>query len=263
MKLNLGKHEFSIIWEGVYYKALENYPNISKWELHCINDFITYEKKHGRTVGIECEDEHLIKVIKENTVKEEKVPNFISECTACLHKGCHTDYVCHIASLEATRAIFKCGSLLSSTRSRGVSAEILASEDRNAAKDPLDFFDYVMFSWGNCQAGDRLITERMLNRLPSEEDLSIHFKPGIRFYFNYTHLSKHPNATHDGYHAIKVKDEVQLSDYVDKIIIPEMYEDTLKDLIPSDLIEHVRYLDSSNHDIWSWAHKVYEYLMDK
>ena len=49
------------------------------------------------------------------------------------------------------------------------------NESRNAGNDPADFFDYIMFSWGNCQAGDRLIMERKLGHDPSEEDLSIHF----------------------------------------------------------------------------------------
>ena len=42
-----------------------------------------------------------------------------------------------------------------------------------------------MFAWGNCQAGDRLVMERKLGRFPNEEDLSVHFSPGVRFYFEY------------------------------------------------------------------------------
>ena len=34
----------------------------------------------------------------------------------------------------------------------GVSASVLKAEGRNAANDPDDYFDYVMFAWGNCQA---------------------------------------------------------------------------------------------------------------
>lgn len=31
MKIDIGEHEFSIIWDGVFYCALSDYPNISKW----------------------------------------------------------------------------------------------------------------------------------------------------------------------------------------------------------------------------------------
>lgn len=46
------------------------------------------------------------------------------------------------------------------------------SEQRNAANDPADYFEYIMFALGNCQAGDRLVIERELGRFPNEEDLS-------------------------------------------------------------------------------------------
>ena len=53
-------------------------------------------------------------------------------------------------------SILKCGSLLSAVNARKLPDTVLQKEDRNAANDPTDFFHYVMFSWGNCQAGDRL-----------------------------------------------------------------------------------------------------------
>ena len=45
-----------------------------------------------------------------------------------------------------------------------------------------------MFAWGYCQAGDRLVMERKLKRFPTDEDLSVNFTPGIRFYFKYNDL---------------------------------------------------------------------------
>jgi len=36
IKVDIGKHELSIIWEGIYYHALSNYPHISEWELNGI-----------------------------------------------------------------------------------------------------------------------------------------------------------------------------------------------------------------------------------
>ncbi len=76
---------------------------------------------------------------------------------------------------------------------------------RNAANDPEDYFQYIMFAWGNCQAGDRLVMERALGRFPDENDLSINFEPGVRFFFRYDTLSVHPNVTFEGVLPFKIK----------------------------------------------------------
>ena len=55
----------------------------------------------------------------------------------------------------------------------GKTLQQLMNESRNAANDPADYFEYIMFSWGNCQAGDRLVMERALGRFPDDEDLSV------------------------------------------------------------------------------------------
>ena len=128
----------------------------------------------------------------------------------CLHKGCKTKYLCHTASIENAISIINCGSILSAVKARDIAADILSLEDRNAAKDPADYFDYLMLSWGNCQAGDRLVMERKNTRMPTEEDLNSKFTPGVRFYFVYEDLIKHSKATFDGYHPLKIKDELSL-----------------------------------------------------
>ena len=88
-----------------------------------------------------------------------------------------------------TKNFLKNGKLLSALNARGVSVEELMSEKRNAANDPADYFEYVMLQWGNCQAGDRLVMERELEHFPDEEDLSVNFNPGVRFYFRYDKLN--------------------------------------------------------------------------
>ena len=90
-------------------------------------------------------------------------PHLITECTACPYrKGCETEYVCHTTALENAFSIFQSGKLFSAVKARGIAAEQLMKESRDAAHDPADFFNYIMFSWGNCQAGDRLVMERQL-----------------------------------------------------------------------------------------------------
>ena len=39
--------------------------------------------------------------------------------------------------------------------------------------------------------------------------LSVHFNPGVRFYFKYEQLINHPNAVCDGVFPMKVKDEIR------------------------------------------------------
>ena len=134
------------------------------------------------------------------------------------------------------------------------------SEKRNAANDPADYFEYIMFSWGNCQAGDRLVMERTLGRFPNEDDLSIHFNPGVRFYFKYEQLLTHPNAICDGVLPMKVKDEVNLIDWVYKIGIPMKLKERLELFIPFELKDRISYIENDCKDIWDWSEKVYRII---
>ena len=121
-------------------------------------------------------------------------------------------------------------------------------------------FEYIMFTWGNCQAGDRLVMERALGRFPNEEDLSIRFEPGVRFYFQYEQLIKHPNAVCDGVLPMKVKDEIVLKDRVYKIAIPMKLKEKLKAHIPCELKDRVIYIENDCKDIWDWSEKVYRMI---
>ena len=117
-----------------------------------------------------------------------------------------------------------------------------------------------MLSWGNCQAGDRLVMERALERFPNEEDLSVYFNPGVRFYFKYEQLINHPNAVCDGMLPVKIKDEINLIDWVYKIVIPMKLRDTLELYIPSGLKEKIIYIENDCKDIWDWSEKVYKII---
>ena len=263
MIIKIGQFEISECWDGVFYKKLSNYPSISQWELQNIADFIRYEEENGRPCTVEAEEIILeaIEKYRQNTDRHRIAPPaIIRECTACpKYKGCRTDLVCHTAPVENAIQILDCGSLLSPVLARNTSAKELQKESRNAAHDPEDYFRYIMFAWGNCQAGDRLVMERKLRRFPNEEDLSIHFTPGVRFFFRYDDLSRHPGATFDGVLPLKVKDEIILRDWVLAIIVPAMYREMLESHVPAELKEKVHYLQKDDDDIWQWSEKVYEY----
>lgn len=264
--IKVGDFECTGVWDGVFYKALSNYPHITKWEIRNILDFMEYEKSHGRDCEIECEDKAIIEHI-ENAVqnpteyKSVSRPNLITECTACPYrKGCETKFICHTTSIENAIKIFTSGKLLSAVRARGIPAEQLMMENRNAAHDPADFFDYIMFAWGNCQAGDRLVMERKFDRPPNEEDLSVNFTPGIRFYFSYDEIIKHPNAVVDGFLPLKIKDELNLLEWIYAIIIPTAHKAELEPVVASNLKHKVIFVENDCKDIWDWSEKVYSII---
>ena len=266
MQIRIGNFEYTEVWDGVLYKKLSDYPRITDWEMRTLIEFIDYENSNGRECTIECENNALLKEINEGLKNRAAYlsferPPLITECTACPHrKGCETEYVCHTTSVENAISIFECGSLLSAVRARGVPVEQLMSESRNAANDPADYFEYIMLSWGNCQAGDRLVMERSLGRFPDDEDLSIRFSPGVRFYFRYDELKKHPGRVFDGVLPMKIRDEVKLSDWVFRIIIPEREKSALSGHIPPELRDRVIYVVNDCADIWEWSEKVYRII---
>ena len=266
MLIKVGNFECTEVWDGVFYKKLSNYPQISDWEIRTLIEFVEYEKMYGRECSIECEDHGLLDLIYQKIGEKEKYkntprPELLTECTACPYRrGCVTEYVCHTTSLENAIQIFQCGKLLSALNARNIPVGELIKEKRNAANDPADYFEYIMFAWGNCQAGDRLVMERALGRFPNEEDLSIYFKPGVRFYFKYDELIKHPRAICDGVLPMKVKDEIELSDWVYKIVIPAEMKIKIERDIPFSLKSRVIYLENDCKNIWDWSEKVYQVI---
>lgn len=263
MLIKIGEFEFTECWDGVLYKKLADYPKISEWEIQTILDFVAYEEKYGRTCTIEA-DKKILNSINEFKAKNKSrigVPKKITECTACpTYKGCMTDFVCHTSPVENAVKIFDCGSLLSPVKARKISSVELAKESRNAANDPEDYFDYIMFAWGNCQAGDRLVMERKLKRFPNETDLSVDFTPGVRFFFKYDEIIKHPNMVFDGVLPLKIKDEVILSDWIYAIVVPLAEKEKIEKHIPLNLKNKVHYIENDCNDIWEWSEKVYEYI---
>ena len=263
MLIKVGKFEFTEVWDGVLYKNLSDYPNITDWELRTLTEFAEYENSHGRSCTLECDDARLRSAI-ENALQNPELyrniprPLLLTECTACpVRKGCVTEFVCHTTSLENAKKIFESGKLLSALKARGVAVEELMAEGRNAAGDPADYFEYIMLSWGNCQAGDRLVMERKLKRFPDERDLSVDFTPGVRFYFRYEELAQHPNRVFDGVLPMKIRDEIVLADWVCAIVIPTALKAELDSYIPRNLRSRVKFVDNDCKDIWDWSEKVY------
>ena len=45
MLIRIGDFEFTEVWDGVFYKKLSNYPQITDWEIRTIIEFIEYENE--------------------------------------------------------------------------------------------------------------------------------------------------------------------------------------------------------------------------
>jgi hypothetical protein len=265
MKIKIAQHEFPYIWDGVYYFVLSEYPRISPWELKKLLAFMEYEKRYGRSeIEIICENTDVLVAVNNAIAHPEIVENVsppakITECTACKQHGCLTEFVCHTATIENAKKILSSGKLLSAIKAFGKTADELVPDKRNAAGDPADYFDYIMFAWGNCQAGDRLVMERLLDRLPNEDDVEKNFTPGVRFYFRYNDIIRHPQYVFDGNHPAKVKYELVLADYLYACIVPENHRNEFEKLIEPEIADNIYYLPQNGLGIWDWSEKVYKF----
>jgi len=267
MIINIANHGGSIVWEGIYYFALSDYPNISDWELRNIILFFEYERKNNRKTEIICRDKDILQVVNHALANPllflmTSKPSLITVpvCVNCMKGGCLTDYLCHTTEIKNVDSIFKCGKLLSAIKARNKTGRELAEELRNGAKDTPDYFDYIMFTWGNCFGGDSLVMERMLNRGPNEHDLSVGFKPGVRFYFKYEDIINHKDYANDGHHPAKIKNELSLFNYLSCCIIPKVHKAVFENVVPSNLVDRVFYIENDCKDIWEWSDKVYNFI---
>jgi hypothetical protein len=86
MLIKIGGFEFTMVWDGVFYKNLSDYPNITDWELRTLIEFVEYEKYHGRSCTLECED-HKLRTAIENALQNPdhyrnvSRPALLTECT--------------------------------------------------------------------------------------------------------------------------------------------------------------------------------------
>jgi hypothetical protein len=263
MTVNIAKHDCTIIWNGVYYFSLSDYPNITLWELKKLLTFIDYEKRHGRDTDIICDDKNIIDVVDNaiahpQTIENVLIPDKITECVYCKHKGCLTKFVCHTATIDNAKKILSSGKLLSAVKAFGKNADELVLDERNAAGDPADYFNYIMFGWGNCTAGDNLVMERLLGVNSTAAEREAAFIPGVRFYFRHEDIIRHPGYVFDGYHPAKIKDELLLSDYLHVCITSEKYKNDLVNVIKPEIASRILYTPQNSLGLLDWTEKVYE-----
>lgn len=252
MILNISNENLTVIKKGIYYFELSDYPRIKDYEWNNIIAFISYEKAHGRQTDIICEDNDVLSVVH-NAANHLDGTEYIPPS---VEGG---EFVYHATNCFAAQKILFGGRLLSAIKVYGKTGEELALERREIDYyDPADYFEYIMFGWGDHLVGDYVV---LSENWPSEEELEKgNFNAGVRFYFRYEDIIRHPGHTFDGYHAIKVKDEIILSDYLYACIVPEQYKKEIENHISPELAAKVHYLSQKGLTLSDWNDKVYDFV---
>ena len=251
MTINITDNSTRVIERGVYHFGLPYYPHITMSDLKNIIAFIRYEKSYSRQTEIVCENENILAAIN-NAVSN---PNNI-ESILLPPKN---EFIYHATDIKAAQKILSEGKLLSAVKVYGKTGEELSFAKRDSLwNDPADYFEYIMFCWGDDMTGDYVV---LSERASVEDDLHTgNFDAGIRFYFRYEDIIQHSGHVFDGYHPIKVKDEIVLTDYLYACIVPEQYKGELKDYAFTKLASKVHYLSQKGIRLSDWNVKVHDFI---
>lgn len=256
MILNISNHGSGVIERGVYYFALSDYPHITASELKNMIAFINYEKTYGRQTEIICEDENILEIVNNAVAHPDMV--VYKKTTEENILPAENEFVYHATDINAARKILSGGKLLSAVKVYGKTGEELSFRKRYSLwNDPADFFEYIMFCWGDSMTGDYVV---LSENFPGEDALEKgSFDPGVRFYFRYADIIRHPGHVFDGYHPVKVKDEILLSEYLHACIVPEQYKIEPDPILP-ELKSKVHYLSQKGIGLNDWNDKVYDFV---
>jgi hypothetical protein len=253
MILEIVNDSVSKIKNGVYHFGLVDYPRIQDWEWNGILAFISYEKAQGQQLEIICADNDILSLVIDAT-KQLDGTEYIPPIEEAIE-----EFIYHATNVSAAQKILSANILLSATKAYGKTGIELALDRRESGwEDPADFYEYVMFGWGTHLVGDYVV---LSEDFPNDEDFSTgNFDVGVRFYIKYKDILKHEKHTFDGYHPLKVKDEVILSDYLYACIVPEQYKEQLERCVPQKLTKRVYYLSQRGLTLQDWNDKVVSFV---
>lgn len=245
-----------------YVRPLANPASPLGPEVQRIADFIHYETWHGRSVGIWIGYDSAKGVVVDAASAElprpaDRPPTDDPCCCRPYHDGCDGSLLCHAAPVEAAQQILYSGRLLSS---RALSAKLPQQPERREddAGDPADYYDYVCFANGDCVAPDIVAMQRHARRWLRPEECDKVFYPGARLFFRPKDLFHHPRAAWDGIQAVKVREEIDLDQYLTAVVLPGVDRNgkPLEISAPPDLEGRVITLDHRQHyglAAWSTA----------
>lgn len=209
---------------------MSEYPSFQPWELNYIQAFLSFEKRNGRVTKIYSEDKQVVDFVQSKMDKLDGT-EYIPPIEESIER-----FVYHATDCRAAKSIFSSGKLLSATRVLGKTGDQIVKEKRELNSgwiDLPDFYEYIMFGWGTHLVGDYVV---LSTHWPSDEDFSRgNFDAGIRLYFEYQKLLMHSNHVFDGYHVLKVKDEIDLSEYLFVCIVPEQFRTEIEPFIQNGI----------------------------
>ena len=251
MILNISIDNTNVIERGVYYFGLSDYPHITTTDLKNVIAFIKYEVSHGRQTQVVCQDEQILEAVNNALSDPESIEGIALPLV--------NDFIYHATDIESAIRILSGGKLLSAEKVYGKSGEELSIQKSSSLwNDPADYFEYIMFCWGDSPIGDYVVlSENFL----SDDDLAKgNFTPGVRFYFRYEDIVRHPGHMFDGYHPVKVKDEIMLTDYLYACIVPEQYKSELEGFVPQSIMSKMFFLSNNGVGLDDWNKIVYDYV---
>ncbi|MGT2907111.1 phosphate ABC transporter ATPase [Streptococcus dentiloxodontae] len=265
MRLEIWDERYSLQWDGTYHLALFDYPKLHNWELEKIATFLAYEKLHGRETEIVSKDKAVCDQLA--TLPSLSVDDFpftpsskIVASTYDAQGHCvYSDFLSHTCTAQTAQEIFKSDYLLSAVQAFKKTPQELVQDSRNAAGDPEDYFDYVMLAWSNTTSGYRLAMERLLGRMPTDDELGKDFIPGVSFHFRYDDMITADGYVFDGYHPAKIKDSLDLENLF-ACIIPANEKINFEKIIPKKFLSKVYYLDYQQEGLMRWSDKVYDFV---
>ena len=85
----------------------------------------------------------------------------------------------------------------------------------------------------------------------------------MSFHFIYTDLIKVTGYIFDGYHVAKIKDMLNLFSELYICIIPTHNKSQFENIIPSQLLDRVYYLDHDGEGLEEWVKKVYRIVLKR
>lgn len=281
-------HDYPLItrWKGTslrhYRFVMENYPIPNRWELEEFHVFVAYELLHDRKLLLWFNHSATEQVVLQSLVdafardsiqsdftnllkqklsawryRVRHIPAKLSSCSECVDKGCFTDLVFHKTSISNAEKIIKSGQILSAVNARNMSGKQLSLEEKNESGDPPDYFDAIMFSFGNCCLGDRFVMEKIYGTPIPKKYYKNKFFHGVRFYFFHADLIAHENYVADGYHKCKIKDSLPLEPFLVAVVAPEYARKKLLSVTPQSIADRFIFLDHTKYDFLEWGHVCY------
>ena len=248
-----------------YKRPVHDLHRLTLPEKFRINDFIRYEIRNDRSVGVYIKStgtfdiDRLFTQLNETRDFERPFPDD-EQCCRPFRQGCKGNVVCHATTYENFVKIAREKKLKSKVILCG-SGDAEYSKKENLG-DPEDFLRYVMFANGDCVAPEFVVESRRRRKFLFPGEVVKNFFPGARLFYETKKLFALESKEFDGIHPVKIRDEHELMNGLVLIAMPgydklgnKMEYERNADADVADMIE---YFDNRGLTIPEWCNMIYE-----